>query len=56
MGIKMKKKKMYRIPLVSSQGLKWSVFIKANNREAAERRALKHNPDTRIDHTLFPQN
>jgi hypothetical protein len=50
------KQKVYRVVLMSKFGVSRSVFIEAKNREAAERKALRRHPHTRIDHSPFPQN
>lgn len=51
------KKLIYRVVLKFDFELTRSVFVKAKNREAAERLALKRNPTAiKVDRSPFPQN
>jgi hypothetical protein len=51
------KQTMYRVVLRFPLTITRSEFVRAKNREDAERRALKRNPTAiGIDHSPFPQN
>ena len=52
-----KKEKVFRVTLVFPLGVTRSVFIQANNRAKAEKKALRKYPSaTQIDRSPFPQN
>jgi hypothetical protein len=52
-----KKENVYRVTLVFPLGGTRSVFIKANSRPKAEKKALKKYPSaTQVDRSPFPQN
>jgi hypothetical protein len=51
------KKKMFRVVLKYDLELTRSVFIRANDRLDAERRALRRYPTAiAVDHSFYPQN
>jgi hypothetical protein len=51
------KEKVFRVTLVFPLGDSRSVFIKANNRSKAEKKALRKYPSAiQIDRSPFPQN
>ena len=52
-----KNEKVFRVTLVFPLGGTRSVFIRANNRAKAEKKALKKYPSaTQVDRSPFPQN
>ena len=52
-----KKEQVYRVTLIFPLGVTRSVFVKANSREKAERRALrKYSTAIHVDRSPFPQN
>lgn len=52
-----KREKVFRVTLRFPLGITRSVFIKANSRPKAEKKALKKYPSaTQVDRSPFPQN
>lgn len=57
MKSKQDRRKVYRVVLAFPLGMSRSVFVKAKNKQQAERRALRKYPAaTGVDRSPYPQN